>query len=80
MDANLKQSVRIILYRENGKATVSHILKSLRNKGYTKLGPGDHFVQICEEGGFTIEHRYRERNGIRVHTRTYIALPEPEIA
>ena len=80
MDEHLRHSIRVILYRENGKATVSHILKSLRNKGYKKLGPGDDFVHICEANGFAIEHMYRMRDGERVHTRTYIVLPEPELA
>ena len=80
MDENLRHSIRSILYRENGKATVSHILKCLRNKGYKKLGTGDEFAHVCETSGFTIEHLYRERDGHRILTRTFIGLPEPELA
>lgn len=80
MDEKLKSSIRAILYREGGKSSVSHILSCLRNKGWKKLGPGENFAQLCEQAGFPIEHMHREENGVRITTRTFVCLPEWEIA
>lgn len=78
MDDKLKNAVRSIVYREHGRASLSHVISTLRLSGWTKLGDVNQFAQKCELAGFVIAHQYKEKNNTKVIVRTFICVPEEQ--
>lgn len=79
LEPKLINAVRSIIYRERGKATLSLVISSLRNLGWTRLGDVDDFAQKCKNAGFQIEHQYKKTDPGTI-TRTFVKLSEDEEA
>lgn len=80
MNDKVKNAIRTVLYRESGKTTISHMLATLRNMGYTHLGHADEFAEQCKANGYRIEYQYKKADPNGKPTRTFILLPLMEAA
>jgi hypothetical protein len=80
LNDKVKNAIRTVLYRESGKTTVSNMLATLRNMGYTHLGNADEFSAQCKENGYRIEYQYKKSDPNGKPSRTFILLPVMEAA
>lgn len=82
MNDKVKAAIRTVLYRENGKTTISNMLVTLRIMGHTHLGSADEFAALCKADGYRIEYQYKKTDVTHSGkpTRTFILLPELELA
>lgn len=80
MNDKVKNAIRTVLYRESGKTTVSNMLGTLRNMGYTHLGNADEFAAQCKASGYRIEYQYKKADPNGKPSRTFILLPVLEAA
>jgi hypothetical protein len=56
------------------------MLGVLRNMGHTHLGTADEFARYCQADGYRIEYQYKKSQPNGKPSRTYILLPEMEMA